>query len=1373
MKNILFRCISMMVCAAMLIGCFSTVGLAAKKVAVDQVYDFEAETLEINSGIYTIEGNALYNRDTSTSKPGDGELGDMTLNFTVKKDALYHIWALAKPNSATKSVYVSLNKGAYSVVNFSMNMSEFTYVKLGSVQCAAGDAVEVNISACNGWFYIDKFTVAIDGYNLKNPDGTAAGTEKPITETVKYSDTIPSFAVQDNSLLVEAKDTAYVSLWQNKTTDTGRSALYINMGTYDAPAVGARGFMEFDFTVAEDGDYVIWAYNNPTSSNKNAWVTNPDGSYATAAMSTTANSYSWTKLAVYKDVKAKKKMSFKLIPQTSYFTIASFCIIKGTDAIVFGEDGSVSETPVFDETVIYPTPKVLPESGVHPRVYFKKEDIPQIKKNMELEENATALDLHRRNLAKDIDGVLPAASGATNYTAAPLGVIESYAFEYAMNGTKEYGQKAVDAMCNYVDTAVFDTTNGNAYNNWGQMEYTIGLVYDWCNDLLTDDIKVKFRDAVVKYTAAKVGYPPSNPAVTGHGTEGPVLRDLLVPAIAMYDDYPSLYLNAAGKICAEYAPVKEFLYGAGAGSLQGDHYTYYRDTWAVNTLWLMDKLGLANVFGENQQYETYWYLYARRGDGSTLRDGDTHQNNTVGGSYLSYARLEMYLANYYKDPYLKWEFLRQKNLEGTLSDISSNFSTDCVERLIVNDGTVQAKDPSTLPLSRYFASPKGAYIARTGWKDGVDSPAVVAEMKVGEYWTSNHQHLDAGAFQIYYKGALATDAGYYQASFSGEGTSDYNSSHWKNYATRTVAHNAILIQDANETQPSGYVNDGGQRLINDRNECKSLDSLKKEFKTGSVLAHEHGPDEYTPNYTYLKGDITDAYSDKASEVLRSFMFLNLKDDEQPAAMVVFDKVTASKAELKKSFVLNSVSAPEINGTRTVVKDTRAFNDISRYNGRLTCDTLLPAAGNVEITAYNGMDKYAYTGSVASYATAPDNTEGGGSRTEISPKASSETDYMLHVLQIGDADAADAPETVLIETATHAGAVVADKAVLFSKSRERTADEVAFTFSGEGEFEVIVADLQAGTWSVSRDGAYVCDAAATTDGGVISFNGAAGAYTLTYKNADETRYYISRVPEQTDRIGIRVNKQFIYTDVDPIIENDRTLVPMRAIFEAIGAEVSYDDATATATGVKANRTVTITDNSTTAYVNGEAVTLDVPAKIVDDRFLVPIRFISENLGCRVTWDNDAKIVGIHYTKTSAQHLRENQLLFVDVVQSGDDGNGNSIENAVDGYVETRWAPAGDDYKSAWGVFDLGQSYSLDKLYLAYLYGSSRVYKFAIEVSEDGETYTRVLTTQSSGKTDDFEEFDLGGVKARYIKYLGGGNSSNSYNSVGELQVTEKK
>ena len=102
-----------------------------------------------------------------------------------------------------------------------------------------------------------------------------------------------------------------------------------------------------------------------------------------------------------------------------------------------------------------------------------------------------------------------------------------------------------------------------------------------------------------------------------------------------------------------------------------------------------------------------------------------------------------------------------------------------------------------------------------------------------------------------------------------------------------------------------------------------------------------------------------------------------------------------------------------------------------------------------------------------------------------------------------------------------------------------------------------------------------------------------------------------------------------------------------------------------------------------------------------------------------------------------------------------------------------APAGDDYISLrGGVFDLGQSYSMNKLYLAYLYGSSRCINLPLKFPRMEKRIQGVLTTQSSGKTDDFEEFDLGGVKARYIKYLGGGNSSNSYNSVGELQVTER-
>ena len=90
------------------------------------------------------------------------------------------------------------------------------------------------------------------------------------------------------------------------------------------------------------------------------------------------------------------------------------------------------------------------------------------------------------------------------------------------------------------------------------------------------------------------------------------------------------------------------------------------------------------------------------------------------------------------------------------------------------------------------------------------------------------------------------------------------------------------------------------------------------------------------------------------------------------------------------------------------------------------------------------------------------------------------------------------------------------------------------------------------------------------------------------------------------------------DVMPVIENGRTLVPMRAIFEALGAEIKWDDSTKTVTGTKGDVSVVLTIGNTLAKVNDKEVTLDVPAKIVSDRTMVPVRFISESLGCTVNW-----------------------------------------------------------------------------------------------------------------------------------------------------------
>ena len=111
------------------------------------------------------------------------------------------------------------------------------------------------------------------------------------------------------------------------------------------------------------------------------------------------------------------------------------------------------------------------------------------------------------------------------------------------------------------------------------------------------------------------------------------------------------------------------------------------------------------------------------------------------------------------------------------------------------------------------------------------------------------------------------------------------------------------------------------------------------------------------------------------------------------------------------------------------------------------------------------------------------------------------------------------------------------------------------------------------------------------------------------------------------ISVFVNGEPLESDVPPIIENERTLVPMRAIFEALGAEVSWDNDTATVTAKKGGDTLSITIGSNILYKNGAATELDVPAKIVDERTLVPVRAISEAYGMAVEWDGETSSVYI--------------------------------------------------------------------------------------------------------------------------------------------------
>jgi hypothetical protein len=98
-------------------------------------------------------------------------------------------------------------------------------------------------------------------------------------------------------------------------------------------------------------------------------------------------------------------------------------------------------------------------------------------------------------------------------------------------------------------------------------------------------------------------------------------------------------------------------------------------------------------------------------------------------------------------------------------------------------------------------------------------------------------------------------------------------------------------------------------------------------------------------------------------------------------------------------------------------------------------------------------------------------------------------------------------------------------------------------------------------------------------------------------------------------------------VPPVIEQGRTLVPLRAIFEALGADVKWDGSTQTVIAIKAGKEIKLIIGGQ-AYKNGQPVTLDVPAKIVDGRTMVPLRFVSEALGTSVRWEDATQTVSIY-------------------------------------------------------------------------------------------------------------------------------------------------
>jgi len=111
------------------------------------------------------------------------------------------------------------------------------------------------------------------------------------------------------------------------------------------------------------------------------------------------------------------------------------------------------------------------------------------------------------------------------------------------------------------------------------------------------------------------------------------------------------------------------------------------------------------------------------------------------------------------------------------------------------------------------------------------------------------------------------------------------------------------------------------------------------------------------------------------------------------------------------------------------------------------------------------------------------------------------------------------------------------------------------------------------------------------------------------------------------VKLVINGETVECDVAPLIVDGRTLVPVRVVSENLGATVTWHGDTRTVEITRGEDELLLAIGSNVATFNGQEVTMDVAAQIVNDRTMVPVRFVAETLGVRVSWDGETRTVYI--------------------------------------------------------------------------------------------------------------------------------------------------
>ena len=699
----------------------------------------------------------------------------------------------------------------------------------------------------------------------------------------------------------------------------------------------------------------------------------------------------------------------------------------------------------------------------HPRVMFNGDELEAVKSTLYDSRNSAAIKLFLDTLAKPTDGKLPASSSHNNFSSDVLDKIQALALDYRLTGNKITGYQAILALKNHLATMDFAGITGDPERQYGLTMFTAACVYDWCYELLTASDKTQIVAGVEHKCCddgkMEMGFPPSGQySVAGHGCEFQLLRDYLAFAIAIYDEYPGWWNYIGGRFYAEYVTPRNYYYSAGMVTQGASLYIRIRfssDLYsgilikAATGVMPYDEAGMKQVMRTVYSYELPNRNAFAAGD-NNVDDGDfiEYSRNTLLSSYLFDDATMRANLEYYKKSYSRFD---------SYYTVGSNY----VEYLICSSNGVKAASDrhQDMPLILYNGGFLGQIIARNNWGD--NQAAVL--MKIGVRTGGNHDHRDAGQFQIWYKTMLAGDTGVYDS---------YGSDHWRNYHQATVAHNCILIGG------NGQQRLGGNEMSH-RNYLSDNNTL-----LGEVTGHEEGyaDDAKTqPTYAYIAGNNAKAYgSSVASEVTRRMLVVyDTKNENIPLYFFVFDNITAASSN-KKTFLLHVPAQPTISD-KTVT--------VSKNGGKLVLQNVV---GADSVTSLGGSGKN-YMVNGTQYAAADDGFWG---RVEITT-ASAKTNQLLNVMYVCDSD--KVPNVLKATEITGSGingAKIGKVAAIFVTSAERRTTAISFTVSGSIDLTYYVSGVKAGKWVVRDANGNTQRITVTEDSGLLVFTAPAGQVTLT-------------------------------------------------------------------------------------------------------------------------------------------------------------------------------------------------------------------------------------------------------------------------------------